>query len=69
MLALEISRLDQSIEILSRLVPVVNSYFEEVLVNCDDESLKKNRIDFLVAIRRISGRFCDFPGIITDQGQ
>jgi len=69
LLALETSQLDLSVEILSELVPAVNTYFDEVLVNCEDESIKNNRIAFLVVLRRISGRFCDFPGIISDQGQ
>jgi glycyl-tRNA synthetase beta chain len=65
---LDTPRLDHSIEILSGLVPPVNLYFDEVLVNCEDEAVKKNRISFLLALSRLSGRFCYFPGIISDQG-
>jgi len=69
LLALGSSELDNSVEILSGLVPAVNSYFDEVLVNCEDESARKNRIAFLLALSRLSGRFCDFSGIVSDQGQ
>ncbi len=57
-----------SLDILASLVPSVNSYFDEVLVNCEDESVKKNRIAFLLALSRFSGRFCNFLEIVSDQG-
>jgi glycyl-tRNA synthetase beta chain len=68
LLALGTTKLEKSVEILSGLVPAVNRYFDEVLVNCEDETVKKNRIAFLLALRRISGRFCDFSLIVSDQG-
>ncbi len=69
LLALETSQLDSSVEILSGLVPAVNLYFDEVLVNCEDEAVRKNRIAFLLVLNRVSGRFCDFLEIVSDQGQ
>ena len=69
LLALETEELDSSVEILSGLVPAVNSYFDEVLVNCEDESMRKNRIAFLLALSRGSGRFCNILEIVADQGQ
>ena len=68
LLALGSSGLGSSVEILHGLVPEVNSYFDEVLVNCEDEAVKKNRIAFLLAFSRISGRFCNFLEIVADQG-
>jgi glycyl-tRNA synthetase beta chain len=68
LLALGSSGLDGSIGILHGLVPEVNLFFDEVLVNCEDESVKKNRIAFLLALSRISGRFCNFMEIVADQG-
>ncbi len=67
--ALKTFELDSSVEILSGLVPAVNSYFDEVLVNCEDESVRKNRIAFLLVLNRCSGRFCNFLEIVSDQGQ
>jgi glycyl-tRNA synthetase beta chain len=58
-----------SIGILAPMVPAVNSYFDEVLVNCEDESLKNNRIAFLLALSRVSGRFCNFLEVVADQAQ
>ena len=61
--------LDSGIEILSGLVPAVNSYFDEVLVNCEDGTVRNNRIAFLLVLSRASGRFCNFLEIVADQGQ
>ena len=69
LLSLETAELDSSVEILSGLVPAVNAYFDEVLVNCEDESVRKNRIAFLLVLSRGSGRFCNFLEIVADQGQ
>ena len=69
LLALETAELDSSVEVISGLVPAVNSYFDEVLVNCEDESVRKNRIAFLLVLSRGSRRFCNFLEIVADQRQ
>jgi glycyl-tRNA synthetase beta chain len=59
----------RSVEILYTLVPAVNRYFDEVLVNCEDNTVRENRISFLIALSRISGRFCNFQEIVSELGQ
>ena len=69
LLALGPDRLEDSVEIIYGLVPAVNTYFDRVLVNCEEESVRKNRTAFLLALSRISGRFCNFLEIVSEQGQ
>ena len=64
MLELERSgELSRTFAVLSSLVPPINRYFEDVLVNCEDELLKTNRISFLASIFRIITLYCDFSSI------
>jgi glycyl-tRNA synthetase beta chain len=56
-----------SVAILTGLVPAINTYFDSVLVNCEDEAIRKNRISFLLVLSRASGRFCNFSEIVADQ--
>jgi glycyl-tRNA synthetase beta chain len=49
--------------ILAYLVPLINRYFNDVLVNCEDEALRKNRISFLSIIYRYISVYCDFSSI------
>jgi glycyl-tRNA synthetase beta chain len=67
--SLDVERSSQGIDIMARLVEPVNSYFEAVLVNCDDESVRDNRISFLLALSRVCGRFCYFSEIVVEQAQ
>ncbi len=54
------SEVQQSIKILRLLVPYVNKYFDDVLVNCEDEKIRNNRIAFLANSYRTFMLFCDF---------
>jgi glycyl-tRNA synthetase beta chain len=54
------SEIERSLEILSALVPYVNKYFDDVLVNCEDEKIRNNRIAFLANTYRAFMLFCDF---------
>jgi glycyl-tRNA synthetase beta subunit len=63
---LEIKRSGQaqrSIGILKGIVPYVNKFFEDVLVNCEDEKTRDNRIAFLASSYKIVALFCDFGRI------
>jgi glycyl-tRNA synthetase beta chain len=50
-------------EILTRFVPTINRYFDEVLVNCEDKSLRQNRLAMLTEIHRALCLYCDFSAI------
>ena len=49
-----------AIGVLRGLVPYVNTYFDDVLVNCEDEELRNNRIHFLLSAYMAFGLVCDF---------
>ena len=49
----------ESPSILRSLVPYVNKYFDDVLVNCEDEKIRNNRISFLANSYRAFMLFCD----------
>jgi glycyl-tRNA synthetase beta chain len=54
---------DRSLGIIKGTVPYVNKFFEDVLVNCEDEKIRNNRITFLLSIYRVFMIFCDFSQI------
>jgi glycyl-tRNA synthetase beta chain len=56
-------QVQHSIDILKGIVPYVNKFFEDVLVNCDDEKIRDNRIAFLASSYKIVMLFCDFAQI------
>jgi glycyl-tRNA synthetase beta chain len=56
-------RVQEALSILRRIVPYVNKFFEDVLVNCEDEKLRNNRIAFLASSYRAFMLFCDFSQI------
>jgi len=52
-----------SLSILRGIVPYVNTFFEDVLVNCEDEKIRNNRIAFLASSYMVFMLFCDFSQI------
>jgi len=50
----------QALGVLCELMPYINKYFEDVLVNCDDEKLRNNRIRFLLSTYKAFSLVCDF---------
>ncbi len=53
----------QSIGMLNGIVPYINKFFEDVLVNCEDEKIRDNRIAFLASSYKVIMLFCDFARI------
>jgi len=56
-------RFHEAIYIFETLIPNINEYFDRVLVNCDDEKLRKNRHNFLSRTNEVFSLFCDFSQI------
>lgn len=50
----------QSVRVLQDLVPHINKYFDDVLVNCQEEKTRDNRIHFLLSTYRAFSLVCDF---------
>jgi glycyl-tRNA synthetase beta chain len=53
----------RALGILRGIVPYVNKFFEDVLVNCEDEKMRNNRIAVLASSYRAFRLFCDFSEI------
>ena len=49
---------------LSGLADPIDRYFEDVLVNCDDPVVRKNRHGFLSAVFLVFSRYADFSYIV-----
>jgi glycyl-tRNA synthetase beta chain len=49
---------------LSSLADTIDAYFDTVLVNCDDERLRKNRHGFLAVAYALFSRYADFSAIV-----
>ncbi len=57
------NELDQIFDILNDLVPVIDRYFDDVLVNCEEENIRSNRHSFLANLRTAFGLFCDYSAV------
>lgn len=55
--------LDRSFEVMNGLVPQIDRYFEDVLVNCAETDIRSNRHSFLASLRVAFGLFCDFSAV------
>ncbi|UCG52518.1 MAG: glycine--tRNA ligase subunit beta [Candidatus Latescibacterota bacterium] len=53
--------------ILSGLGPRIDEYFDRVLVNCPDESLRANRQQFLASVFALFSRYADFSFIVEEE--
>jgi glycyl-tRNA synthetase beta chain len=50
--------------LLSALGPAIDRYFESVLVNCPDPTLRQNRHAFLCAVHALFSKYADFSRIV-----
>jgi glycyl-tRNA synthetase beta chain len=55
---------DQAYEVLSTLAEPLDAYFEHVMVNADDESVKVNRLTQLVQLGRLTGSIADLSQLV-----
>jgi glycyl-tRNA synthetase beta chain len=54
------------LKVLSDLGRPIDDYFDDVLVNCSDESLRRNRHGFLAVIFALFSRYTDFSFIVEE---
>jgi glycyl-tRNA synthetase beta chain len=52
------------LDILSGLADPIDDYFDDVLVNCEDQELRANRHEFLAAVFLVFSRYADFSCIV-----
>jgi len=51
---------------LSTLADPIDDYFDRVLVNCEDQALRDNRMHFLSVVYAVFGRYADFSKIVEE---
>ncbi|MDH3215773.1 MAG: glycine--tRNA ligase subunit beta [Candidatus Krumholzibacteria bacterium] len=51
---------------LSALGPVIDAYFDQVLINCPDPALRANRHQFLAAVFALFSKYADFSRIVEE---
>jgi glycyl-tRNA synthetase beta chain len=61
--AMSNNKLDQVFDVMNNLVPVIDRYFDDVLVNCEEENIRSNRHSFLANLRTAFGLFCDYSAV------
>lgn len=54
------------LDILSGLADPIDTYFDDVLVNCDDAAVRENRHNFLAAVFLVFSRYSDFSCIVEE---
>ena len=52
----------------SDLRPVVDRFFDEVLVMAEDEAVRKNRLGLLAMLRKEFSTIADFSLMVPDEG-
>ncbi len=63
--ALEQRRFDDVLGLFLRLKPPIDAYFDQVLVLCEDEALRLNRVGMLARIGSVFLAFADFTKILV----
>ncbi len=59
----EKSEFDQLLKMLFELRPAVDAFFDTVMVMCDDEQVRKNRLNLLHALVQRLGQLADFAAL------
>ncbi|MGH9398888.1 MAG: glycine--tRNA ligase subunit beta [Thermoanaerobaculia bacterium] len=60
-------RYREAMEMAASLAPSLDRFFVDVLVNCPEENLKKNRLALLASIQREFSRLADFSEIVVEK--
>jgi glycyl-tRNA synthetase beta chain len=54
-------------ETIASIAPSLDRFFVEVLVNCPEEELRRNRLALLAAIQKEFTRLADFSEIVVEK--
>ena len=57
----------EAMETIASIAPSLDRFFVEVLVNCPEEDLRRNRLALLAAIRQEFTRLADFSEIVVEK--
>ena len=59
----------EAMETIASIAPSLDRFFVEVLVNCPEEDLKRNRLALLASIRQEFTRLADFSEIVVEKAE
>ena len=59
----------EAMETIASIAPSLDRFFVEVLVNCPEEDLKRNRLALLSSIRQEFTRLADFSEIVVEKAE
>ncbi len=59
----------EAFDLLASFKPMIDGFFEKVLVMSSDEKIKNNRLSMLACLGEVFGRFADFKQIVIDRKQ
>jgi glycyl-tRNA synthetase beta chain len=60
-------RYREALEMIASIAPSLDRFFVEVLVNCPEEELKRNRLALLASIQEEFSRLADFSEIVVEK--
>ncbi|HSS45781.1 MAG TPA: glycine--tRNA ligase subunit beta [Thermoanaerobaculia bacterium] len=60
-------RYRESLEMIASIAPALDRFFVEVLVNCPEEDLRRNRLALLGSIQKEFSRLADFSEIVVEK--
>jgi glycyl-tRNA synthetase beta chain len=60
-------RYREAMEMIASIAPSLDQFFVEVLVNCPEEELRRNRLALLNAIQKEFSRLADFSEIVVEK--
>ena len=60
-------RYREAMEMIASVAPSLDRFFVEVLVNCPEEDLRRNRLALLAAIQKEFSRLADFSEIVVEK--
>jgi glycyl-tRNA synthetase beta chain len=60
-------RYREALERIASISPALDRFFVEVLVNCPEEDLRRNRLALLASIQKEFSRFADFSEIVVEK--
>ncbi len=60
-------RYKEALEMIGSIAPSLDRFFVEVLVNCPEEDLRRNRLALLASIQKEFSRLADFSEIVVEK--
>jgi glycyl-tRNA synthetase beta chain len=60
-------RYREAMEMIASIAPSLDRFFVEVLVNCPEEELRRNRLALLAAIQKEFSHLADFSEIVVEK--